>query len=100
MGTFPITVNLTSETIEEWHTVIELSKTQVEAGNTVWFEVYSPNLSDAFFICAETPQMIPMPEFEQNSLMTVEIVLVINEYKGLDTAIEPEGATGSTGETG
>ena len=44
--------------------------------------------------------MIPMPEFEQNSLMTVEIVLVINEYKGLDTAIEPEGATGSTGETG
>ena len=99
-GTFPITVNLTSETIDEWHTVIELSKTQVAAGNTVWFEVYSPNLSDAFYICAETPQMIPMPEFEQNSLMTVEIVLVINEYKGLDTAIEPQGETGSTGSTG
>ena len=99
MGTFPITVNLTSETIDEWHTVIELSKTQVAAGNTVWFEVYSPNLDDAFYICAETPQMIPMPEFEQNSLMTVEIVLVINEYKGLDTAIAPTGDTGTTGTT-
>lgn len=95
-GTFPITVNLTDETIDEWRTVIELSKTQVAAGDTVWFEVYSPNLDDAFYICAETPQEIPMPEFEQNSLMTVEIVLVINEYKGLDTAIEPQGDTGTT----
>ena len=99
-GTFPVTVNLTDETIDEWKTVIDLSKTQVQEGNTVWFEVYSPNLDDAFYICAETPQEIPMPDFEQNSLMTVEIVLVINEYKGLDTAIEPEGSTGSTGGSG
>lgn len=88
-GTFPVTVNLTTETITQWKTVIELSKAQVAAGNTVWFEVYSPNLTDAFYICAETPQEIPMPDFEQNSLMTVEIALVINEYKGLDTAVKP-----------
>ncbi len=88
-GTFPVTVNLTNETIDEWETVIALSATQVAAGNTIWFEVYSPNLTDAFFICAETPKMIPMPEFEQNSLMTVEITLVINEYKGLSAAVEP-----------
>jgi len=92
-GTFPVTVNLTTETIAQWKTVIELSKTQVASGNTVWFEVYSPNLDEGFYICAETPQEIPMPDFEQNSLMTVEITLVINEYKGLDTAIEPTGTT-------
>lgn len=95
-GTFPVTVNLTSETIAEWETVIALSATQVAAGNTIWFEVYSPNLEKAFFICAETPQQIPMPDFEQNSLMTVEITLVINEYKGLLEAVEPTGATGTT----
>ena len=93
-GTFPVTVNLTNETITEWETVIALSATQVAAGNTIWFEVYSPNLSKAFFICAETPQQIPMPDFEQNSLMTVEITLVINEYKGLLTAVVPTGITG------
>lgn len=98
-GTFPVTVNLTQETIDEWETVIALSATQVAAGNTIWFEVYSPNLDDAFFICAETPQQIPMPDFEQNSLMTVEITLVINEYKGLMTAVVPEDATGDTGTT-
>lgn len=92
-GTFPVTVNLTNETITEWETCIALSATQVAAGNTIWFEVYSPNLTKAFYICAETPQQIPMPDFEQNSLMTVEINLVINEYKGLMTAIAPTGDT-------
>lgn len=30
-----------------------------------------------------------MPEMSQNSLETVEINLIINEYKGLDTKIKP-----------
>lgn len=93
-GTFPVTVNVTNETIAEWEAVFEASATQVEAGNTVWFEVYHPNLEKAFFICAETPQKFPMPEMAQNSLETVEINLIINEYKGLDTKIEPKASGG------
>ena len=88
-GTFPVTVNVTNETITEWETVFTQSETQRAAGNTVWFEVWSPYLTQAFYICAETPSKFPMPELSQNSLETVEIALVINEYKGLDTAIEP-----------
>lgn len=88
-GTFPVTVNVTDETIAEWEAVFTLSATQVAAGNTIWFEVYHPNLEKAFYICAETPQKFPMPEMSQNSLETVEINLIINEYKGLDTKIKP-----------
>lgn len=88
-GTFPVTVNVTDETIAEWETVFTTSATQVAAGNTIWFEVYHPNLAKAFYICAETPQKFPMPEMSQNSLETVEINLIINEYKGLDTKIQP-----------
>jgi hypothetical protein len=30
-----------------------------------------------------------MPEFSQNSLLTVEINLVVTEYIGMDTAVAP-----------
>lgn len=94
-GTFPVTVNVTNETIAEWEAVFTLSQTQAAAGNTVWFEVFSPYLEKAFYICAETPQKFPMPELSQNSLETVEIALIINEYKGLDAKIEPTPSNNS-----
>ena len=55
----------------------------------MWFEVLIPNQSDAFFAVAQPPQIIPMPEFGQNGLLTVEIQLVIVEYKGWQTKVTP-----------
>lgn len=57
----------------------------------MWFEVWSPYLTKAFFIVAEPPKEIPMSEMAQNELQTIEMPLTINEYKGMDTAIEPVG---------
>lgn len=94
-GSFPVTVNVTDETIAEWQTVFALSATQKAAGNTIWFEVFHPSMTNAFYVCAETPSKFPMPELAQNSLETVEINLIINEYKGLDTKVEPTGTTGA-----
>ena len=54
-----------------------------------WFEVWSPNQDKAFFVVAQPPQKLPMPEFGQNELQTIELTFVIQEYKGQDTAIEP-----------
>lgn len=83
-GTFPITINVTDETINQWTSLI------TEAENKdCWFEIYVPGLAKAFFIVAQPPKMIPMPEFAQNGLLVCEMVLAINEYKGLDTAIKP-----------
>ncbi|MBR1631359.1 MAG: hypothetical protein IJ680_05840 [Paludibacteraceae bacterium] len=97
-GSVSITVNATTDTITEWQTVFTASQTAVgnnQAG--LWFEVWSPYLTQAFFFVAQTPQQFPMPEIGQNELMTVEIPLTIAEYKGLDAAVEPTGTTGATG---
>lgn len=88
-GTFPVTVNLTEDTISEWEKVISDFKTAQEAGKQMWFETYSPYLKDGFYVIAEPPLEIPQPETDQNGLWTVEMTLTINEYKGMDTAIKP-----------
>lgn len=87
-GTFDVTVNLTDETIDEWETVIE-DFNALDGGKRMWFEVWSPYLTKAFFVVAQPPKHIPMPDAGQNSLMTVAMTLTIEEYKGLDTAIKP-----------
>lgn len=92
-GTFAVTVNLTDDTIAEWESLISASKTAQESGKSTWFTVWSPYLSKAFFIVAEPPKHIPMPESNQNELQTVEMTLVINEYKGMAEKIEPAVAT-------
>ena len=53
----------------------------------LWFEVTLPNQSDAFFVVAQPPQVLPMPEIGQNELLTMEISLTVVEYKGWDTKV-------------
>lgn len=88
-GTWSITVNVTDETIADWDTLISAYNTAAASGLAMWFEVLIPNQSDAFFAVAQPPQIIPMPEFGQNGLLTVEIQLVIVEYKGWQTKVTP-----------
>ena len=90
-GSIAVTVNLTQDTIAEWEDVIADAATAKAAGKSMWFEIYSPSLGgDAFFIVAEPPTAIPMPETNQNELWTVEMTLTGNEYKGMDTAVLPQ----------
>lgn len=86
-GSFPITVNFTSETKTEWTTLIASYKALTDE-KKMWFEVVIPGISDAFFVIAQPPEQIPMPEIGQNELLTVEMNLTIEEYKGLDTKVE------------
>lgn len=85
----PVTVNITDATITEWETLITAYTTAKAAGKAMWFQTKLPDLTKAFFIVAEPPTAIPQPELDQNSLATVEMTLIVNEYKGLDTAINP-----------
>ena len=86
-GTWNITVNFTSEVETQWATAISAYNTAKASNLNMWFEVIVPNQTKAFFVVAELPQKLPMPELAQNELMTVEIGLSIVEYKGLDTAV-------------
>lgn len=89
-GSFPITINVTDDTIAEWETLISdyNAKANDEA---LYLEVWSPYLTRAFFIKAQPPQKLPMSEMAQNELQTIEIGMTIEEYLGMDTAVEPVG---------
>lgn len=91
-GEWSVTFNYTDEVVAELEAMIAAynagQATQGGALNT-WFEVWVPNAAKAFFIVAAPPQVLPMPEFQQNGLQTIEVVFTINEYKGVLTAIEP-----------
>lgn len=86
-GTFPVSVNLTPETITEWETLISAYQEAYAAGKRMWFETIVPGFDEAFFVVAQPPSVIPQPEFAQNELLVAEMNLTIEEYVGLDTKV-------------
>lgn len=85
-GQFTIGVNVTDETIEALE---EMQEAYEDKGNDVrmWFQISSPYITKAWFVAAQPPLVLPMPAFDQNSLLTNEIPLTIDEYIGLDTKV-------------
>ena len=87
-GSFPVSVNFTPETLEEWEEVIEAYNTAKESGLRVWFETIVPGFDKAEFVVAQPPTKIPSPEKNQNELLVVEMGLIIEEFVGMDTKVE------------
>ena len=85
-GSFPVTINFTSETAEEWKALISEYKGLSE-GKRMWFETIIPGFDDAFFVVAQPPTAIPQPEIGINGLLTAEMGLTVEEYKGMDTKV-------------
>lgn len=83
---FTVTVNMTDATVTEWQTLIT-AYTGRGTGKRMWFQVSSPDLAKSFFIVAQPPQEIPMPDMSQNELLTFEVPLTIDEFKGFDTKV-------------
>lgn len=86
-GTWEVTVNFTSDTQGEWADLIQAYNTGMTSGKQTWFEITHPQLTDGWFVIAQPPQEIPMPELSQNELLTVTMNLTIVEYKGTDTKV-------------
>lgn len=85
-GSFPVTVNYTDDTAKEWDDLITAYKA-LTGGKRMWFETIVPDITKGFFVIAQPPDAIPQPEIGQNELLTVEMNLTIEEYKGADTKI-------------
>lgn len=85
-GSFAVTVNFTSDTVKEWQDLITAYKA-LSDGKRMWFETVIPGITNSFFVVAQPPEEIPQPEIGQNELLTVEMNLTIEEYKGLDTSV-------------
>ena len=90
-GTWTITFNISDEVIEQLEKMIT-AYTELNGGKKMWFEIWSPYLSKAFYIIAQPPLHIPVPEFSQNELQTAELTFTIEEYKGMMDAKKPEAA--------
>lgn len=94
--TVTVTVNVTSETIAEWNTLMQ-TYSALTGGKGMWFEVVNDKLTDngstpkvqGFYFKAQPPTTFPMPESNQNELQTVEIPLVIEDYIGYADAVIP-----------
>lgn len=85
-GSFPVTINFTPETLTEWETVLS-SYSALSGGKRMWFQTIIPKFEKAFFVVAQPPTAIPAPEIAQNELLTLEMNLIIEEYKGMDTKV-------------
>jgi hypothetical protein len=87
-GTFPITINLTDETIAEWHELIDAYQ-EMTPGLRMWFQISSPYLTNAFYVAGQPPLEIPMPDMSQNELLTAELPITIDEYVGMSEKVAP-----------
>ena len=88
-GTWEVTFNLSNDVVSQLQTMIEAYQ-GMQNPSKMWFTVWSPYMSKAFYVIAQVPESIAMPEFSQNSLQTATMTFTIEEYKGLDEAIEPQ----------
>lgn len=88
-GTWEVTFNITDETVDQLETMMDASATGLEGGKQTWFQVSHPNMTKAFFVVAQPGKQIPLPDMAQNEALTGAISLVISDYKGLDTKVEP-----------
>ncbi len=86
-GTFPVGVNYTSETLDEWEGVISAYNAAKGTGKRMWFETIIPGFSKSEFVVAQPPAKIPSPEKNQNELLIVEMNLTIEEFVGMETTV-------------
>lgn len=88
-GSWAVTFNLTEEVTAQLEGMIAEYVAAKAQGLNTWFQVYHPEMDKAFFVVAEPPRVLPMPEMGQNELQTIELTFTIVEYKGQLDAIEP-----------
>lgn len=92
-GTWSCTWNVNDEIVTQLQDMIDAYSDRANTALRMWFEVYHPEMTKGFFVVAQPPEYIPTPETAQNEKWTVTIEFIIEEYIGLDTAIEPAAAT-------
>lgn len=85
-GQWDLTFNLTNETQAILETMITAYANRA-SGETLWMQVACPDLTESFWVKAQAPSALPMPEMSQNALLTVTLSFAIEEYIGLDTKV-------------
>lgn len=87
-GEWTFTFNLTNETEPIYSKMLKDAADGLKQNKRTWFVVWSPNLTKSFVIVAQPGGTLPMSEIAQNELLTCELSLALDEYKGLMEDIE------------
>lgn len=88
LGNFTVGFNATDETIAEWEDTIEEYQTASASQLRMWVQISHPSMARSFYVVAQPPLQLPMPDFGQNELLVMELPLTIEEYRGMDTKVE------------
>lgn len=88
LGNFTVGFNATDETIAEWEDTIENYQEASASQLRLWVQISHPNMARSFYVVAQPPLQLPMPDFGQNELLVMELPLTIEEYRGMDTKVE------------
>ena len=91
-GTWSVGFNVNDEVLTQLQAMITAFDGLTD-GKKMWFEVWHEELTNGFFVVAQPPEYIPTPETAQNEKWTVTLEFIIEEYKGLLTAVEPAAAS-------
>lgn len=88
-GDWTLTFNLTSETKTGLKTMMSASATAKASNLRTWFEIYTPDETDAIFVVGRPGTKLPLSAINGNEVRTVDINITIDEYKEYDSAVEP-----------
>lgn len=88
-GEWTVTFNMTDDVIDELTSMISAYQTARASDLNTWFQVTVPDMDDAFFVVAQPPLVLPMPEMGQNELLTIELTFTISDYKGMSAKVVP-----------
>ena len=89
-GTWEVVFNISDQVVSQLNAMISEYKALNAETDAMWFTVWSPYMNQAFYVIGQVPETIGMPEVGQNALQTVTMTFTIEEYKGLDEAVEPQ----------
>lgn len=89
-GKVDLTFGLSDEVIAEQETYMKAGQAAKTANKEFWHVVYFPLLSKAFYFIATPGRLVGLPDVGQGNAAEIKQPLVLNEYIGLDTAVEPQ----------
>ena len=91
-GSTTLKFNISTGTATEIEGMITAYNTAAASSKGMWFQVWSPYMTKAFFFKGQPPQKVGMPEIGVNAVLQVDVPITVEEYHGLDTGSEPTAA--------
>ena len=88
-GTWELTFGVNDEVVTALETMLSDAATAKAANKEIWWDVWFPGLAKSFYTIATPGTKVGLPEVGGGAAAEFSISLVINDYIGLDEAVEP-----------